>query len=133
MCMIENGDGVFTEFENKLLTARKAHQCCECRRTIQAGETYHLFVGVWEREIDRFKTCQHCRVACEWLQAECHGYLFERAEEDIREHCQEGQYAMDLFRVAVGMKKQWTKKNGELMALPTMPKTSFDLRKAFAS
>lgn len=41
-------------------TARKPHQCCECRGTIQPGEIYWIFSGVWEGQGQSYKFCSDC-------------------------------------------------------------------------
>jgi hypothetical protein len=41
--------------------ARKTHRCCECHGTIQPGELYHRFSGVWDGEAMTFKTCSDCQ------------------------------------------------------------------------
>lgn len=49
-------------------TARKEHQCCECGRTIQIGDEYSCFFGVWGdwntnppvRIKGVYKTCLEC-------------------------------------------------------------------------
>lgn len=40
--------------------ARKAHACCECRRTIKAGDRYEYISGVWDGTPDSYKTCLRC-------------------------------------------------------------------------
>ena len=70
--------------------ARKAHRCCECRGTIQPGETYHSHNGVWDGEGATHKVCADC----EALRQECDrharhddeqtafGYLSDSAQND---------------------------------------------------
>ncbi len=50
--------------------ARQAHRCCECRGTIEPGEHYQRFSGIWDHRPQRFKTCDDCRALREKL-AEC--------------------------------------------------------------
>lgn len=40
--------------------ARKPHQCCECRETIQKGEKYEYVRGCWEGSFETYKTCMTC-------------------------------------------------------------------------
>lgn len=42
--------------------AKRNHRCCECRGTIQAGETYHCFTGLWDGEWSTYRTCSECEV-----------------------------------------------------------------------
>ena len=53
----------------RMPTARKEHQCCECDRIIQVGEKYSYFAGRWEDDISSCrrngrlivrKTCLKC-------------------------------------------------------------------------
>lgn len=51
----------YPEFSiTKVITARKAHKCCECHKEINPGEKYEMVVGKWEGEMSRFKTCIPC-------------------------------------------------------------------------
>ncbi len=47
-------------FNSITRTARKDHKCCECWRTIKAGEKYQYSSGVWDGEPDSFKQCLNC-------------------------------------------------------------------------
>lgn len=40
--------------------AKKEHRCCECRRTIVAGEEYQRWVGKWDGSLSSAKTCLFC-------------------------------------------------------------------------
>lgn len=53
--------GDMPEFSRRdVRTAAKPHTCCECRRTIGAGEVYEVAVGRWEGTMLTFKTCDDC-------------------------------------------------------------------------
>lgn len=52
--------------------ARKAHRCCECGRTIGAGEVYEHASGVWDGGPDAFKTCGRCARVRRALDADFH-------------------------------------------------------------
>jgi hypothetical protein len=47
-------------YTQKIVTARKYHKCCECRRLIEPGHQYEVYSGIWEDEPHRFKTCLMC-------------------------------------------------------------------------
>jgi len=47
-------------FSAREVVARKAHQCCECRREIDRGERYQRSEGVWPDGAMSFKTCLRC-------------------------------------------------------------------------
>ncbi len=50
--------------------ARKPHRCCECRRTIDAGEVYLNSFGVWEGTPREYCTCAECHETREDLRAD---------------------------------------------------------------
>lgn len=121
MCMIEGADGYAVVLKDKHCVARKNHKCSECRRIIQSGEKYHLESLVFEREFSAHKTCSHCSVMRQWLIENCSGFVYEGVREDIWEHAQEyDNMGMKFLRAAVGMRRRWTKKNGQLMKVPEL-------------
>lgn len=129
MCSIEHADGfvdvIQDERERK---ARKPHQCFECYRVIRVGERYQYTVYKWDGRLTSYKICLHCHVAAKWLVSECGGFVYSKIQEDIREHTESRRaYGMDLSRVAVGMKRKWTKRNGDLMPIPKRPRTTKEL------
>lgn len=65
-CDWENAPSVYKECE---VEARKAHTCCECKRIIQAGETYQYVFGVWDGVASSFHTCEKCADLRESLTA----------------------------------------------------------------
>jgi len=40
--------------------ARQEHQCCECNSTIDIGETYKVYIGLWNGKWFRCKQCEFC-------------------------------------------------------------------------
>ena len=40
--------------------AKKIYACCECRKQIEIGETYHYFKGCWDGKWAKFRTCLTC-------------------------------------------------------------------------
>lgn len=79
MCMVDDGDGAVTEISGVVQrVARVKHTCRECHRTIDKGETYFVEAYVFEGDFTTHKTCAHCKVARDWLQAEN-----ERLREEI--------------------------------------------------
>lgn len=52
-------------FHNTTPTARKPHKCYECRGSIQPGERYHKFTGVWGGEFASFIRCVDCEALAE--------------------------------------------------------------------
>jgi hypothetical protein len=59
-CPLSNdGDGPSC-FIEKVRTARKTHQCTECREPISAGARYEYVSGIWDRRANSYKTCLSC-------------------------------------------------------------------------
>jgi hypothetical protein len=49
--------------------ARKPHQCHECGRTIEIGETYEHVRGKWDGSVDTYRSCPRCLALREWVKA----------------------------------------------------------------
>ena len=128
MCMIDNSDGYSEILSETDPLARKPHKCHECYRVIEPGERYHCESLLFEGRVSRHKTCQHCMVARGWLLAECGGWLYSGVPDDIHEHAANGYgaYPMSVLRLAVGMRRKWRRRSGDLMPVPAMPPTTHD-------
>ena len=120
MCMIETADGVSQVLQESKRKARKEHKCSECGRKIRIGERYLYETTLFDGEIEYHKTCAHCQVCRAWLTSNCGGWLYGGIEEDIMEHAHDYR-RKDLIRLRWGMGRFWTRRDGELMALPAMP------------
>ena len=130
MCMIDGADSSYRVWNRKVVKARKAHKCDECGRDIQPGSFYEFVTGLGdEGHWDTWHTCDHCRVACEWLAENCGGFLHSAVREDIEEHVDEyyehSRMARGLQRIAVGMRRGWKigygPAKGRPMPLPKLP------------
>lgn len=126
MCMYESCDEMVNLLGEATHKARKQHRCAECRRSIEPGETYHVDRYIFEGKLTHHKTCAHCMVVRGWLQDECGGWVYTGVEEDIREHAESGHYGFGVGRLAVGIRLNWRRKDGRLMPLPHMPKTTHE-------
>jgi hypothetical protein len=64
-------------------TARKEHKCCECGRTIRAGEIYEYVSGKTDGDVWTAKTCAECTAIRKALVCgTCvHGGLWEAIED----------------------------------------------------
>lgn len=62
--------------------ARKQHQCGECLRTIEKGETYRYESGIWEYGPDSHKTCMDCISVRDTFFC---SFIFGRLWEDMHE------------------------------------------------
>ncbi len=118
MCMWDGGDGPEVA-RHRTVRARKPHQCTECGRTIEVGEQYQYDFQVYDGSPGTWHTCQHCRVAQQWLIRECGGYLIEGTWEDIQEHITEyPKLKRPLGRLLASRDKKWRMPDGTLMPLP---------------
>jgi hypothetical protein len=70
-------------------TARKAHRCCECGKTIQRGESHRQVRGKWCGDWWDARTCSHClAVEAAYLRTgphACvlHGGLYEIISDSV--------------------------------------------------
>lgn len=95
-------------YNQKYQKAKKAHQCTECRRIIDIGETYQytFYVGYGDKSPSIFKTCSNCVIAQQWLLRECSGYLHGGLLEEIEEHAYEYR-KMFLYRWLINIRSKW--------------------------
>jgi hypothetical protein len=121
--MIEDCDEVCTVLSTRISTARKPHCCTECSRIIETGESYLSESCLFDGDFTIYKTCAHCRVTREWLEAECGGFVYQGIREDIDDHAREG-YGFGVMRLAIGMRKKWRYGNASLMPIPKCPKVT---------
>lgn len=70
-------------YTRKWRTARKFHECCECRRTIVKGTQYEYFSGRWDGDFNVYRTC----VACQDIRSSlyCDAWMFNQLWEDVTE------------------------------------------------
>ncbi len=60
VCLSMEFDGRTDFYTEKVVTARKAHECCECRDVIPVGARYERVVGKWDGDFGTFETCLVC-------------------------------------------------------------------------
>ena len=127
MCMVDDADGWVTMLSSGLRTARKAHKCHECGRTIKTAELYRSESYIYEGEFQNHKTCPQCLICRQWLEKECKGWVYGGVGEDVAEHYHEADYPKaikrDLARLVVGLRTHWKFKR-----MPVLPMTTFDLQ-----
>lgn len=119
--MYENADGRVVVLHERHPVARKEHKCNECRRGINRGESYMVERYVFDGEQKTHKTCAHCQVVRNWIAAECGGWVYSGLREDIQEHVQEGYYGFAVKKLAIGVGRKWTRKDGRPWPIPAMP------------
>jgi hypothetical protein len=120
MCMHGYADHETQFSHSEIRTARKAHHCGECGRSISRGERYRVAAGKSYGEMWDAKVCVHCDVACSWLSENCNGYLYSAVHDDFREHA-DGNLAM--LRIVVGSRRGWKSfaDPARLLPVPAVP------------
>ena len=78
-------------------TARKQHKCTECHATIEPGEVYEYVSGLWDGDLNVFKTCIHCETARNFYVGDCDSKSLRDWDEG--EFCF-GQVCQDLIDFA---------------------------------
>ena len=58
-CCIEP-DYVYDVWQPKVVKARKAHRCVECKETIQPGHLYERAFAIGDGRCETTKTCARC-------------------------------------------------------------------------
>lgn len=58
-----------TIHEEKCVTARRTHVCCECGKDISCGDDYIRTKGLWEGSWSTYKTCHFCAGVRELLSS----------------------------------------------------------------
>lgn len=76
-----------TTLRKDVRTARKKHKCGECRALIQPGEKYEDYVGVFDNDIFKQKTCTDCLSLRDTFFSE--GFYYEMIRENLSEHIRE--------------------------------------------
>lgn len=61
-------------FNQKVVRARKQHECCECRMPIYPGEEYERVEGLWDGGWDCYKSCLSCAGWREVVYTKCEVY-----------------------------------------------------------
>jgi hypothetical protein len=67
--------------------ARKVHRCDECFGPIAAGEHYENVAGLWDGELQTFKTCPLCLELRDWakISMPCFCTAYTELHETVRE------------------------------------------------
>lgn len=119
MCRVEEAEP-WTVWARTKPVARKEHICCECGRTIRAGEPYNRGTGLFDARWSSFAWCRHCEAAGVWMQRTCGGYLAEGLLEELDEHWYEDTAfrSVWLARAIAGMRRMWC---GGRMSVPGEP------------
>lgn len=91
-------------------TARKAHKCCTCYRTIDSGETYSRQFCVFDGRAYAWKQCVHCEKLLPYID-----YDYTYSDEDYVEW---EPRTVEELRVRVHFNKRWRNNAGELYPIP---------------
>jgi hypothetical protein len=79
-----DSDGTLEMYREKIVTARKSHQCYECEREIKPGEKYERVTGRWEDEWIVYDFCLICSEISTCLS--CNGRCFGNLWKDVRDN-----------------------------------------------
>ena len=127
MCMIDWADGRCDVLVCRHQRARLTHKCTECGRVIEIGEKYLYERTKFEGDVQTHRTCPHCERVRQWLTAECGGWLWQGVEEDICEHADDWHlYGIGVKMLAIGIRRQWRRRDGTLWRIPSVPKTTHE-------
>lgn len=117
--MIDYADEPFTALHEVRRRARREHKCNECGRTISVGEHYHRAGALYNHRWFTYRTCAHCDVLRQWLQANCGGFLYCGVLEDFGEHASEYR-VLGWWKLRVMAGNRWARK-GALVPIPAVP------------
>ena len=117
MCMADLADEFYTLARSMMRTARKAHKCFECNRTIEPGEQYEYMTGLYHDHWDTFRTCAHCLAGRVFIERECHGWLYGAVLDDIIEHWEENNLlrSWSLAKLTWLARNRWRGRSGDLV------------------
>lgn len=80
-------DEYCTTLRQDIRTARKQHKCGECKKPILPGDKYEDYVGVFDGEIFKHKTCNDCISLRKSFFSD--GYYYGMIREQLSEHIRE--------------------------------------------
>lgn len=86
VCVYQDYDDIAEFSTARIVVARKAHTCCECRRQIERGESYERATGKGDFGFWSEPTCQTCveiRKAFVCGSIFVLGMLWESVEEEL--------------------------------------------------
>lgn len=126
--MIDDGDGHATVLHSRQQRARLQHQCTECRRTIEPGESYLAERTVFDGDAMSHKICAHCQRVRDYLIDHCGGWLYGGLHEDISGHYY-GSTSNDAGErevrlLSIGMSARWRRADGSLWPVPRANSTT---------
>lgn len=84
-CVYVDIDDICANSAPKIITAKKKHECCECRKYILPGRQYERIALFCVGTVDVYKTCIDCKSVrdsffCSWYYEE----VWEELDEHIR-------------------------------------------------
>lgn len=79
-----NDDDGASFYSDKIVKAKKSHECCECEAAIKSGDSYEYVSGCWDGSFDVYKTCLSCVEIRNHFA--CNGWLFGYLWSDLRDN-----------------------------------------------
>ncbi len=85
VCALDDGGGDAPAFyDEKLVTARKPHKCCDCGKVMDKGIKHWSCRGKWDGVFSSFRQCVICREVA--VKYGCDGFVFGQVWEQMREN-----------------------------------------------
>jgi hypothetical protein len=113
----------------KQVKARKHHNCDECGRVIEPGETYRRTAGSWEGDFFTNVACGHCYVFRKHISRadDCYfeGYYGGAHEWVCNRYISAGELPgttweqrLGLLRMTRQFERRWRDRSGALLPIP---------------
>jgi hypothetical protein len=111
-----DGD-VASFYDERIVTARKPHQCTECGETIPVKAKYQRVTGKWDGRLDTYHFCLMCHEASgEFFEGgeRCFGVLWDEMISNWEEgaHLQACLNRLTTVAAKEHMRRQWMKWKG---------------------
>jgi hypothetical protein len=79
-------EGYHEFFEARIVTARKQHVCCECRKAIRIRDKYEYTAMKYDGDFSSSKTCLPCADVREAYTCDGSGVQYGEFWQEMREH-----------------------------------------------
>lgn len=137
MCLYVEYEGSWLPLDEGWRTARKENRCIECNRTIEPGERYFYWKGIWEGDcFVTGKTCAHCEAVLDvgvaltgcprqynvemlYDREPDIGFVANIIEDDGHDLARRDRLRM--LRCYAAARRKWRWSDGTLMDLPAAP------------
>lgn len=131
MCLVVEDTDIDVHLGDGWRTARKPHNCVECRRQIGSGERYFYDTIVMDSRASTWRMCVHCRrtITLGSRLSGCpemwwYGQVFSDDEAEgfmadiVKEHDLPSADRWRLLRCWAAARRGWRWRDGTLMEVP---------------